>query len=820
VTSSSTVRRGPIAASDWAALAFIAIYLVALTLGLDGSGTVREILIPTFFVIGGLTIVAQLRIARSSAFDARTREAWRWLAASSAFIVVNGIIWTVWLDAHPGETTPEWSNLLAQTYTIPAIIGFWRMPRDTRIRMDDPRVLLDAALLAVAGLAVSWHFSLRPLLTDTAVRPIVADYVSILAEWLVFVAASVALLRARGRVLRTAVSIAIVAQVGSILADFFWSRIAADYRAGGFDDTPWFVAWVLRWCAAQYAWYAVSKSDAGAERSVSYRSGVAPTAFLAGAYLLLVYLVFTGGGNDAVQIALLTNLMTVLLVARQRVELRENHRLMRARLAQGERFRALLRHATDYIAVLDDAFRITWASPSVGRGDPGIVGTSFAELAASADRAALVEWLSTPRPRATALPFPCRMRGSEDAWVEVELRCDDRRHDPTVRGIVVDGRDVSSERALEGRLRHAKKLITLHDVAGRMAHAFNNLLATIAGHAELLSHELHDIPGVGDDLAAIRAAADRGGGISRQLLGFSGTNVIQPVRLPLAETLEALVPSLDRSLPVAVRLELEVNDRSVHALFDRGQFEQVLVNLVANARDAMPAGGTIRVSLGASRSADGAGTAVIEVRDSGTGIRPEDLAHIFKPFFTTKAPGAGTGLGLAMVDTIVRRAGGTADVESAVGGGTSIVLRLPLVESETASTASRAVEPEPVNAHGIILLVDDEPGVRNVSRRMLERAGFTVVEASNGADAIAHAESGRIIDLLITDMMMPGVSGREVIARFTTLRPRTPIIVVTGFAEQDDDRSLETSVSAIVAKPFTSAVLLRAVRSALGIDTS
>ena len=806
--------------SDWAAIAFITVYLAALAFTPPGPGPVRSVLVPTFFLIGGFTLLAELRIARSADFDGQTRSAWQWLAISSAIIVVSGIVWTVWLTAHPGQTSPAWSDMLSATYTIPAIIGFWRFPRESRFAMRDPRVLLDAILLAVAGLAISWHFSLRPLFAPSqAAAPIITDYAAIFGEWLVFVAASIALIRSRSRVMRTAVAIAIVAQVGYILADFFWSQIASEYRAGGFEDAPWFLVWVARWAAAQYAWHgsALERRRASTDdRVVSYRSGVAPTAFLAGAYLLLVYLVVTGHGNDAVRIALLTNVMTVLLLARQRVEMRENQRLMRARLAQGERFRALLLNATDYIAVVDDAFRITWASPSVGRGDATVLGIPFVDLASPTDRAALVTWLSNPRPRATALPFPCRLRGADGSWIEVELRLDDRRLDPTVRGIVIDGRDVSGERALEGRLRHAEKLITLHDIAGRMAHAFNNLLATIGGHAELLSNELHDVPGANDDLAAIRAAADRGGGISRQLLGFSGTNVIQPVRLPVAATLEALVPSLNRTLPAGVRLDLAIRDREAHVMFDRAQFEQVLVNLVANARDALPAGGTIGVLLDTEHDG-GKSTAILRVRDGGTGIRPEDLAHVFKPFFTTKAPGSGTGLGLAMVDTIVRRAAGSVAVESAVGKGTTIVLHLPLAPADHDGAAARPLDTEPAAARGIVLLVDDEPGVRTVSRRMLERAGFTVIESSTGADAIREAESARPIDLLITDMMMPEVSGRDVIARFAALRPRTPIVVVTGFAEQDEKSSLDPSVRTIVAKPFTSATLLRAVRGALGL---
>ena len=811
---------------DAVVVAYAALFLVTLALQPGSDSPLRLANVWGYFGIGIATVVAQFANARDGDLDGQTRTAWKFLAVSSLWILIGGITWTAWLATNPVNPDPDWSSWLTVSYIPFAIAAMLRFPRTERRATRDRRAQLDIALLAVAGLALSYHFSVRPLLVRP--EPVrLVEYLTHLGEWGVFVAASVAFIRARSRVMRTAISLALAAHVGSVLADASWFVDQTTYQPGDLIDGLWFVTWVLRWTSARYAWHAIRAARARGDddRDNTYRSGLAPTAMVAGAYVLL-FAVVIGHRGGALEIAAITGVLTLLLIVRLRAELLENQRLTQQTLAQGERFRALLSHAADYIAVLDDAERFVWASPAFTRGGAA-AATPFADLVHPDDRADTMRWLTAHGPRGAALPRTCRLAGPGGTWTDVELRVEDRRDDTHVRGIVINGRDISGERALEGRLRHAEKLVTLHDVAGRIAHAFNNLLAMIAGHAELLATEFHDDPVVRDDLAAIRAATDRGAGITRQLLGFSGRNVIQPVRLPVAATIEALAPALGRTLPEGTTIALQFGDRNAHVTFDRAQFEQVLVNLVANARDAMPGGGVIRVSvtneaLDASPDDRGGETTgiVLRIRDAGVGIAADDLQHIFEPFFTTKAPGLGTGLGLAMVDTIVRRAGGRVSVESAVGIGTIVAVHLPLARPMTPlSIVAVAETPEPTG-RGVVLLVDDEPGVRRLSRRMLERGGFTVIEAAGGAEAIAICDDGaRAIDILVTDMMMPGVSGRDVIARFSAARPGTPIVVVTGFAAESERREpLAPEVKSIVAKPFTATNFLRAVNNALGLD--
>ncbi|MDE3097578.1 MAG: hypothetical protein KGK07_16450, partial [Chloroflexota bacterium] len=710
---------------DWGVVGFSAAYLLALALVPLGPGHLRDVTAVASFGMPAATILAQLRLARSASLDNRSRWAWACFAASAVSMAIAGSVWTLWLAAHGNQPQPGWLAWLEAAYIPPAIAGFAAFPRGPRRALTNRRVQLDAALLVAAGLTLAWHFSLRPMFTD-ATPPGLVDYFTSIGDWLAFVAASVAFLRSRSRVTRAAVSLLIAAHVTGVLADSFWSNWASTYRPGDLIDASWFVTWMLRWYAARYAWHAgrrghVMDED---EAGVHYRSGIAPTALVAGAYILLLVVVLRGDG-DVIEIAFVASLMAGLLIARQRMELAENQRLAKATLAQAGRVHALLSHTEDYIAVLDDTHAVVWANASFAGGLSATAGVALADLVHEDDRANVLRWLAGSTPGGGGLPVACRLQWPDRTASEVELRIEDRRDDALVRGYVLNGRDVSAERALEGRLRHTEKLVTLHNIAGRIAHAFNNLLAVIAGHAELLAAEVGDSPRALEDVASIRTATERGAGITRQLLGFSGRHVIQPVSLPVAETIEAIEPALRRTLPPQATIELSLGDLRDQVMFDRSQFEQVFVNLVANARDAMPDGGTIRVSLtreqtdAADPSGEPDGTVVMRVSDDGVGIPKEDLRHIFEPFFTTKAPGFGTGLGLAMVDTIVRRAGGRVSVESAVGRGTTVAVHLPSARPTTPERKPAATETTEPSGRGVVLLVDDEAGVRSLSRRVL-----------------------------------------------------------------------------------------------------
>jgi signal transduction histidine kinase/ActR/RegA family two-component response regulator len=459
-----------------------------------------------------------------------------------------------------------------------------------------------------------------------------------------------------------------------------------------------------------------------------------------------------------------------------------------------------------------------------------VEGASFGALLHPADRAGALDWLEERSSSLGLRAYRCRLRAPEGEWRDIELRAQDRRDDPAVEGFVINARDVSHETALEQALGHSRKLAMLSEMAGRIAHSFNNTLAALQVHAEVLARDLPEGALAREDARAIGAAAERGAGITRQLLGFSGRHVIRPEALRPVAVLESLRNTLAQLLGPGRTCAIVADAPDATVLVDRAQLEQVIVNLVANARDAMPGAGTVTLRVALESPSGTApvttpvttdpvdGTrVVIEVSDQGTGIPAELLPRVFEPFFSTKAPGRGTGLGLAMVASIVRRAGGTVEIHSEVGVGTRVRLLLPAQRRVPRPLAIVAAADEAPAVSARVLLVDDDALVRRASVRMLQRAGYAVVDAEDGATALAiAADPNERIDLLLTDLMMPGLSGREVVARFRVLRPGVPIVCITGFAtERADDRSLALEVHAIIAKPFTSAGLQQALREAL-----
>lgn len=798
---------------DAAVLAFVGAWYAGLIFLSPLGGLPADVVNLAYFAMGPIVFVAHWRVGAVSA-ESRTRLAWRLLAGSYATIWLSGLLWTYWSLVSPDPMPAALSLLTEQAYIPLAVVAFLCLPVDPAFTWRNARARVDAALFAVGGLALSWHFAIDP--HQRAATGASAG--TAIAEWVLALAASFALLRARDRATRAAVGLALTAHLVFVLTDFFWRGALDEYGPGHWLDALWFGAWVLRWLSARRILGEPPGAPLPEDR---YRGSLAPALFVAGSYGLLVLSLWAEQGARVLVVGIAAAIMTALLVFRQRLTRIENASLAAEKARQAAVFRSIVASATDLVLLVGDDLRIAYASPSVRRIVGPDAGPTLPDLLHPADRPGVLAWLAERSSSAVQRSYRCRFSDHEGLWRDIELRAQDRRDRSTNEGIVLNGRDVTQELALERRLGHARKLAMLSEMAGRIAHAFNNALAAMQAHAEELGRDLQPGTTAHEDARAIGAAAERGAGITRQLLGFTGRHVIRPEPVRPSTMVEALRPTLARMLAPDRRLEVVARDEGEAVVVDRAQFEQVLVNLVANARDAMPTGGTVTITIARAEAADGAPPQVgIAVADEGTGIPEDLLPRIFEPFVTTKAAGRGTGLGLAMVASIIRRAGGSVDVASEVGVGTTVMLRLPAgVPRPTPAVPMRAVERReevPLGSRHV-LLVDDDPLVRRASARMLSRAGFTVIEAPDGASALALAADRTVaIDILLTDLMMPGVSGRDVIAGFRPLRPGVPIVCVTGFAaERDDDHSIALEVSAIVAKPFTSQVLLRAVESAI-----
>ena len=371
-------------------------------------------------------------------------------------------------------------------------------------------------------------------------------------------------------------------------------------------------------------------------------------------------------------------------------------------------------------------------------------------------------------------------------------------------------------RESEAQLRQSQKLEAIGTLAGGIAHDFNNLLTVISGYSQLALMRSGKESAGSADLQQVIDAADRAANLTHQLLAFGRKQVLQPSVLDLAQVVNGVAPMLKRLIGEHIELRIEASDDLGRILADRGQLEQVIINLVVNARDAMPGGGVVTIRTSNAGGDDAPRAVSLAVTDTGSGIPDEIRERIFEPFFTTKDVGKGTGLGLAMVYGIVKQSGGTLDVASRVGEGTTFTIVMPVVEDMGSGGGPIQTSDEMPRGTEIILLVEDEDEVRTLARRALEAAGYTVIAAS-GAEQALELLVGARVDLLLTDLVMPHMSGSQLVkeARIRAGEPSPVVVYMSGYA--DDALStleLDPNVT-LLRKPFTPMVLTRIVRDAL-----
>jgi PAS domain S-box-containing protein len=400
-----------------------------------------------------------------------------------------------------------------------------------------------------------------------------------------------------------------------------------------------------------------------------------------------------------------------------------------------------------------------------------------------------------------------------------------------ITGASVIGRDIThrlalerERRMLETRLNQSERLESMGRLAGGIAHDFNNLLAVILNYATFVSEELEDTIASQADLEQIRAAAERASALTRQLLAFARREVMQPKILSLNDVVGDVEELLRRTISEQIDLSFSFSPELWFVEADPGRLEQVLVNLVVNARDAMPDGGKLTIDTANVEVDDTFADpdsalfpgryARLRISDTGSGMEKEVLDHVFEPFFTTKAQGDGTGLGLPMVFGILRQAGGDIILTSELGVGTTCSVYLPATERVPA-VDGRVDRPRVLGGAETILVVEDEDALREVSRRILARNGYDVMTSSNGPDAIALVEAYEgEINLLLTDMIMPQMVGKEVASKIQALRQGLPVLYMSGYAQPVLGPTLGEG-QALLEKPFTEQQLLAEVRDLL-----
>ncbi len=418
----------------------------------------------------------------------------------------------------------------------------------------------------------------------------------------------------------------------------------------------------------------------------------------------------------------------------------------------------------------------------------------------------------------------CLPVGGQPRWFELSVAAKGEPGSPGARFIAL-ARDVTARRELEARLRQAQRMEAVGTLASGVAHDFNNLLQMMSGNLEIARRRSAAAP-VGDRLAAVARAIDRAAELVQQLLTFARQ---APPRVAAADLNALVVESLrllERTLPREIRLEVRLAPEPLPILAAATQIEQVLVNLATNARDAMPGGGVLRVSTDEQELDEAAladhpelapgAYARLTVADSGAGMAPETLARAFDPFFTTKEVGKGTGLGLATVYAVVREHGGRLTCDSAPGQGTTFWIDLPRLPagSDGPGPTEAAEEGEPPGGSETVLVVDDEADLRELARKALAGAGYGVVEAESGEAALAAAAAGGI-DLVVLDVGMPGMGGLACLEALAERHPALPVIVASGYAEDQAATAGGRRARAWVRKPFRHRELLRLVRRTL-----
>lgn len=387
--------------------------------------------------------------------------------------------------------------------------------------------------------------------------------------------------------------------------------------------------------------------------------------------------------------------------------------------------------------------------------------------------------------------------------------------------------DVTERLTLERQFRQAQKMEAIGRLAGGVAHDFNNLLGVIMGSAELavLKNPNLDAATTGR-LNDIQRAAERAAALTRQLLAFSRQQVLQPEQIDLSRIVQGIEKMLHRLIGEHIDLRINVKAGLPRCQADPGQMEQVIMNLVINARDAMPTGGTMSIhtdifeadySYTRTHGDVRPGTYVVmAVSDTGVGMDAETQLHIFEPFFTTKEVGKGTGLGLAMVYGIVKQSGGFIWLYSEKGLGTTFKLYFPMTSAQGERTSPKPVSLEKFAGKETILLVEDEKALRETTQEFLEASGYTVLQAGNADEALTLANNNGHIHLLLTDVVMPGKSGRQLAEQLTANAPKLRVLYMTGYT---DDMVVQHGVLqegvALVQKPFTRAGLLKRVRDTL-----
>jgi two-component system cell cycle sensor histidine kinase/response regulator CckA len=519
--------------------------------------------------------------------------------------------------------------------------------------------------------------------------------------------------------------------------------------------------------------------------------------------------------NPAVR-GIVVNTRDITERARAEADLRESER----------RFRAVFHGSLDAMLLVDDDRVFLDAN----RAACELFATSHDQLVGRR----LDDFATSPKPTEAMWESFLAEGHREGEWVFVRADGAERLGDYRGTAHVLPGqhlsviRDITDRRRLEEQLRQAQKMEAVGQLAGGIAHDFNNLLTVVSGSANLALDRADTSDAAHEDLVQIRRAAGRAAELTQQLLAFSRRQTLRPTVVAPNELVNDAAPMLKRLIGEHIEFRVALAPNLHHIYADAPGIEQILMNLALNAAQAMPKGGSLTIATAnvflddaaaGSLDVDPGDFVTVSVADTGGGMERETVARAFEPFYTTKGPGAGTGLGLATVHGIVKQTGGGVRLDSEVGRGTTVTVYLPPTDAKAAAeTGTDPVDQVDASGTETVLVVDDDESVRNVVAQMLALDGYDVVTAASPADAIRMVEEGFRPDVLVSDVVMPRIGGRELAERLVKLHPDLRVVLCSGYAEHSLlDVAGATSMRAplFVQKPFSAEELARAIREAL-----
>lgn len=530
--------------------------------------------------------------------------------------------------------------------------------------------------------------------------------------------------------------------------------------------------------------------------------------------------------HGLVGLILLFNLYVIF----QQVQL---YRVRKELAEREELFRLITENAADMIAVVDGSGNRLYNSPSyqklLGYSPEELRQTKGVDQIHPDDREKVIVAAGEAKRSGTGRSIEYRIRHKDGHWVQLESTASGvRNRNGEVEKLVIVNRDVTERKDLEKQLLLSQKLEAIGKLSGGVAHDFNNLLNVILGYSEELQKRIPPEDPYREAIDEIQNAGKRAATLTQQLLAFSRKQVFESQIIDLKQTVADAAKMLERLIGEDIHLEILTAPRIGEVKADKCQIERVILNLAVNAREAMPQGGKVTIEMADVQLDETSPTlqrcnapgpyVMLRVTDTGCGMDAELQSHIFEPFFTTK--GQGTGLGLATVYGVVKQSGGYIAVESAPGKGTTFRVYLPRVHETTEKIQASAPLGKTLPAHWTVLLVEDERALRKLTRKMLLEMGLTVLEAEDASQAMAITRQTDLpIDLLLTDVIMPGMSGWALAEALSTQHPEMRILYMSGYPDGviEKNGSAKAGIS-ILRKPFTRDELMRHIEdAAIGI---